>query len=111
MGLFDKLKGISHPIILHADRGATYSLLVYNDIYKDYNIIRSMSRTGTPTNNSKMESINRWIKAEIEVDWDIDSYHSFSEFIKYYIDYYNYMKSTYALNYNTPVQYKMEHRF
>ena len=110
-GLLDKLKGISYPTVLHSDQGATYSSLVFNDTYKDYNIIRSMSRAGTPTDNSKMESINGWIKAEIAVDWDIDSYRSFSEFIDDYITYYNYRRPAYALHYKTPVQYRLERGF
>ncbi len=30
-----------------------------------YNIIRSMSRAGTPTDNAAMEAINGWVKAEL----------------------------------------------
>lgn len=45
--------------------------MAFTNAYKDYNIIRSMSRVGTPTDNPKMESINGWIKDEIINDWNI----------------------------------------
>lgn len=109
--VLSKLKGIRHPTVLHSDQGSTYSSLVFNDTYKNYNIKRSMSRAGTPTDNPKMEFINGWIKAEIESDWDIDSYPTFKKFINTYIYYYNNQRPAYALHYKTPVQYKVEQGF
>ncbi len=82
--------------------------MAFTNAHKDYNIIRSMSRAGTPTDNPKMESINGWIKDEIENDFDIDSYPSFDEFIRTYINYYNNERLAYSLNYKTPIQYKIE---
>ena len=70
-----------------------------------------MPRAATPTDNTKMESINGWIKAEIDVDWDIDSYHSFSEFIDQYIYYYNNVRPAFALHYKTLIQYRIEQGF
>ena len=34
-------------------------------------VVRSMSRAGTPTDNSAMESINGWIKAELFMDFHV----------------------------------------
>jgi putative transposase len=110
-GLLSIIKGISYPTVLHSDQGSTYSSVVFNNTYKDYNIIRSMSRAGTPTDNPKMESINGWIKAEIDCDWDINSYNTFGSFIDKYIYYYNNKRPACALNYKTPVQYRIEQGF
>jgi transposase InsO family protein len=110
-GLFpylDKIKRIDYPSTLHSDQGIVYSSMAFTNAHKDYNIIRSMSRAGTPTDNPKMESINGWIKDEIENDFDIDSYPSFDEFIRTYINYYNNERLAYSLNYKTPIQYKIE---
>ena len=85
-----------------------YSSMAFTNAHKDYNIIRSMSRAGTPTDNPKMESINGWIKDEIENDFDINSYPSFDDFIKVYIHYFNNERLAYSLNYKTPIQYKTE---
>ena len=109
--LLSKLKGIETQIVLHTDQGATYSSRVFNNTYKDYNIIRSMSRAGTPTDNPKIESINGWIKAEIDSDWDINSYDNFGEFLDQYIYYYNNQRYAYSLKYKTPVQYRTEQGF
>ena len=79
--ILDKIKGINYSTILHSDQGVVYSSLPFTNAHKDHNIIRSMSRAGTPTDNLKMESINGWIKDEIMNDWNIDNYDSFDEFI------------------------------
>lgn len=39
------------PVTFHTDQGSIYSSKAFNDAYKGYNIIRSMSRVGTPTDN------------------------------------------------------------
>ena len=55
-----------HEMILHSDQGAVYSSKKYNELLPMYNVIRSMSRAGTPTDNAAMEAINGWIKAELD---------------------------------------------
>ena len=106
--ILDKIKGSNYPTTLHSDQGIVYSSMAFTNAHKDYNIIRSMSRAGTPTYNPKMESINGWIKDEIINDWDIDSYDSFDEFINDYIYYYNNERLACSLDYKTPIQYKTE---
>lgn len=106
--VLDKIKGIDYPTTLHSDQGIVYSSMAFKNAHKDYNIIRSMSRAGTPTDNPKMESINGWIKDEIINDWNIDDYDSFEEFIDAYIYYYNNERLACSLDYKTPIQYKIE---
>jgi len=106
--LLSKLKEVEYQTVLHSDQGIVYSSKAFNNAHKDYNIIRSMSRVGTPTDNPKMESINGWIKDEIYNDFDIDSYETFDEFIEMFINYYNYERAAYALNYKTPIEYKIQ---
>ena len=106
--ILNKIKGIKYPTILHSDQGTVYSSMAFANAHKDYNIIRSMSRAGTPTDNPKMESINGWIKDEIVNDWNIDEYDSFEQFINKYIYYYNNERLAFSLNYKTPVQYRTE---
>ena len=45
------LKGTSEPTIIHTDQGSVYSSKAYNELIKDTNIVRSMSRAGKPTDN------------------------------------------------------------
>lgn len=106
--LLSKIKEVEYQTVLHSDQGIVYSSMAFFNAHKDYNIIRSMSRVATPTDNSKMESINGWMKDEIYNDFDIDSYNSFDEFIKMYINYFNTERAAYSLNYKTPIEYKTQ---
>ena len=45
-------------ITLHTDQGSVYSSESYNKLIENYNIQRSMSRAGTPTDNPVNESLN-----------------------------------------------------
>ena len=58
-------------MILHPDQASVYASKNYNELLGTYNIIHSMSRAETPTDNAAIESINEWIKAEIFMDFHI----------------------------------------
>ena len=93
------------PTILHTDQGSVYSSLAYNDLIKDENIVRSMSRAGTPTDNPVNEALNGWIKEELILDFNIEGYQSRSEVhmaLSRYQHYYNKMRPCFALDYDTP---------
>ena len=98
-------------IILHTDQGSVYSSKAYNKLLENYNISRSMSRAGTPTDNPVNESLNGWIKEELIIDFDLKHCNNVPELIKEYIHYYNNERPSYALNYKTPIQYKIESGF
>lgn len=106
-----KEEQIEEPIILHTDQGAVYSSTTYNNLLNEFNIQRSMSRAGTPTDNPVNESLNGWIKEELFIDFDLKHSNDVSNLIKLYINYYNYERPSYALNYKTPIQYKIESGF
>ena len=48
--------------IFHTNQGSIYSSLSFNNIIKPFNMTRSMSRAGTPTDNPVIESKNGWLK-------------------------------------------------
>ena len=92
-------------MVLHTDQGSVYSSKEFNDVLPLFNITRSMSRAGTPTDNASMESINGWIKTEMKLDFHLignDVIHEVDEYIKFY----NEERPAYALNYLTPKQYR-----
>ena len=93
-------------IILHTDQGTVYSSKDYNNLLKDFNIQRSMSRAGTPTDNAAMEAINGWIKTEIFNDLHITSNKNIEQEVKDYIVFFNEERPAYSLNYLTPKQYR-----
>ena len=56
--IVEMLKSCNEPTIIHTDQGSVYSSMAYNDLIKDTNIIRSMSRAGKPTDNPVNEALN-----------------------------------------------------
>ena len=111
--VLDKIKKekIETPIILHTEQGSVYSSKSYNNLLNNFNIERSMSRAGTPTDNPINESLNGWIKEELIIDFDLKHSNDVPNLIKLYINYYNYERPSYALNYKTPIQFKIESGF
>ena len=95
----------------NTDQGSVYSSTSYSNLLNEFNIQRSMSRAGTPTDNPINESLNGWIKEELFIDFDLKHSNDIPNLIKLYIDYYNNERPSYALNYKTPIQFKIESGF
>lgn len=92
-------------MVLHTDQGSVYASKDFNELLPLYNITRSMSRAGTPTDNASMESINGWIKTEMMLDFHISGDDVYSE-VRDYIRFFNEERPAYSLNYLTPKQFK-----
>lgn len=92
--------------ILHSDQGSVYASKKFNELLPTHNIVRSMSRAGTPTDNAAMESINGWIKAELFTDFHITGEKSVADEIADYIKFFNEERPAYSLNYLTPKQFR-----
>lgn len=110
--VLDKIKDESQTevTIIHTDQGSVYSSKAYNELLINYNIKRSMSRAGTPTDNPMNESLNGWIKEELFVDFDLAHSKDVPKLIQEYIDYYNYRRPAYSLDYMTPAEKYLEYR-
>ena len=99
----------SHPnleMVLHTDQGSVYASKSFNELLPLYNIIHSMSRAGTPTDNAAMEAINGWIKAEMFTDFHVSDNENIVQEVADYITFYNEERPAYSLNYLTPKQYR-----
>lgn len=96
----------NQKLILHSDQGSVYASKSYNELLPMYNIVRSMSRAGTPTDNAAMEAINGWIKAELFTDFHITSPENVPTQVSDYIRFFNEERPAYALGYLTPKQYR-----
>lgn len=101
----------TYPLTLHTDQGGVYSSRAFNEAHKNHRIIRSMSRSGTPTDNPIIESINGWIKEEMEIDFNLNEHNNLSEFLDMFVKYYNEERPAYALQYKSPIQYRIEQGF
>ena len=106
-GLIDLKKNYPDlEMVLHTDQGSVYASKNFNELLPLYNIIHSMSRAGTPTDNAAMEAINGWIKSEIFTDLHITSNDNIEQEVKDYIMFFNEERPAYSLNYLTPKQYR-----
>lgn len=93
-------------MILHSYQGSVYASKAFNELLPMYNITRSMSRAGTPTDNAAMESINGWIKSEMFTDLHVTGKKPVKQEIEDYIHFYNEERPAYSLGYLTPRQYR-----
>jgi len=110
--VIDLIKGNTEPTIIHTDQGSVYSSMAYNELIKEANIIRSMSRAGKPTDNPVNEALNGWIKEELTIDFHVERCRSHEEFrnlMGVYQTYYNNQRPCYAIDYNTPNGYRQQY--
>ena len=94
--------------IIHTDQGAVYSSVSFNNMLNSYNVTRSMSRSGTPTDNPVIESKNGWMKKEMHIDFDKNNYNTVQEFIEDIVRDNNHFRPSYALQYKTPIEFKTQ---
>lgn len=94
--------------ILHSDQGAIYTSSAFKNAHSNYNIKRSMSRVGTPTDNPVIEAINGWIKDDLRFDFNIWRSEDPIKTIEEYIRYFNNVRLSYRLKYKTPIQTRLE---
>lgn len=103
------LKGTAAPVVLHTDQGSVYASMAYNELIKDTNVIRSMSRAGKPTDNPVNEALNGWIKEELIIDFGIErcrEKRDFQEVMERYVRFYNEQRPCFAIGYDTPSNYR-----
>ncbi len=103
-----QLKQLPEAIILHSDQGSVYTSYDYQAAVKEKGIIMSMSRKGTPADNSPIETFHSSLKSET---FYLDGIHSTSNacvirIVEEYIHYYNNIRIQTKLNNQSPVKYR-----
>jgi transposase InsO family protein len=109
--LKQKIDKQTYPVLLHTDQGSVYSSRAFAKAHKEYTILRSMSRAGTPTDNPIIEAVNGWIKQEMYWDFNLHKSDDLYKAIDTFVTYYNNTRPAYALNYRSPVMFKTEQGF
>lgn len=105
--LKQKRMQLNFETVLHTDQGSVYCSKRFNERLAKYNILHSVSKPGTPTENGAMEAINGWIKEELFGDlWLAGDGCDIKRVVDNYIYYFNYERPAYALGYLTPIQYE-----
>lgn len=107
----DKREEQTSQVVLHTDQGAVYSSRAFCQAHHDYNILRSMSRGGTPTDNPIIEALNGWIKEELYLDFDLAHTSDVPTLLDTYVQFFNNSRPAAALGYKSPVQYRTEQGF
>ena len=103
------LRGTSDPVVLHTDQGSVYASMAYNELIKETNIVRSMSRAGKPTDNPVNEALNGWIKEELLSDFNLEHEWKMSNITRIldeYVKFYNENRPCFAIGYDTPNNYR-----
>ena len=95
-------------VVFHTDQGAVYSSKAFCQAHTQYNILRSMSRGGTPTDNPIIEALNGWMKEELYLDFDLDHAQDVPALLNQYVFFFNNQRRQAALGYKSPVQYRTE---
>lgn len=110
MKMLDKIKDKSIPegTIFHSDQGSLYNSPKFQKELEKNNFIQSMSRKGTPIDNSPMESFFSTLKSEVIYNplVKIESYEDLIKELEEYFEYYNNERIQKGLGYLTPKQFK-----
>lgn len=110
MKMIEKLKDKAIPegTIFHSDQGSIYNNLRFQKELEKNNFIQSMSRKGTPIDNSPMESFFSTLKSEVIYNplIKINNYEDLKKEILEYFDYYKNERIQKKLGYLTPKQFK-----
>lgn len=110
MKMIEKIKdnSIKEGTIFHSDQGSIYNSPVFQKYLEENNFIQSMSRKGTPIDNSPMESFFSTLKSETIYNplVKIRNFEELKEIIIQYIEHYNNNRIQKGLGYLTPKQFK-----
>ena len=83
-----KRKDVS-GLIIHSDQGFQYTSFEYKAICESNGIQISMSRKGTPIDDSPMESFHGILKKETLYNNDITSLQEYIDLVQEWIEFYN----------------------
>lgn len=94
------------PAILHSDQGSSYTSGEYNTFLAGHGINHSMSRAGTPGDNSPIESFWSHMKDEFFAFRTAQSKSELLAQINEFIRWYNFERLQVTLNGMTPIEYR-----
>ena len=89
MNLFISKRKDVHGLIIHSDQGYQYTSFEYKSICESNGITISMSRKGTPIDDSPMESWHGILKKETLHNNNITSLQEYQKLVEDWIVFYN----------------------
>ena len=104
----NQLPALPKGCILHSDQGSVYTSYAYQQAVKEKGIIMSMSRKGTPADNSPIETFHSALKSET---FYLDGIYRTTnarviQIVEEYIYYYNNIRIKTKLNSQSPVEFR-----
>jgi len=93
---------------LHSDQGSTYTSKEFYEVARKKNVIRSMSRKGTPSDNAPIESFHSSLKSEtFYINKEpIGSNNIVIDIVENYITFWNNKRILTKLGHLSPVDYR-----
>jgi transposase InsO family protein len=96
-------------LVHHSDRGMQYASGKYTRLLKESGIAISMSRSGNPYDNAKVESFMKTLKYEEVYLWEYESYADAREHIEDFIEnVYNVRRLHSAVGYLPPAEFEQQ---
>lgn len=92
--------------IFHSDQGSEYRSDIYRETISKADMVSSMSRAGTPTDNAYVESFFKTLKNELVYHWKFKTKVECVARIIDYIEFYNQDRLHSGLNYMSPETYQ-----
>ena len=107
--ILEKAKSTGHPgLLLHSDQGVQYSSAGYTSLLKEYSVVQSMSRAGTPHDNAVMESFFARFKIVLRSHFRYWLHDDLSAVIVQTIYYFNFLRPLRFLGKKPPVPFRLE---
>lgn len=101
-----KATGGVKPTVLHSDQGSSYTSGLFNDHLAGSGVKHSMSRPGTPGDNSPMESLWSHLKTEYFRFHHALNKNELIDLIKKFIKHYNTQRRQITLKGMVPIEYR-----
>lgn len=106
--LLGKQKSTEHPVLFHSDQGVQYASTGYSILLKQYGILQSMSRAGTPRDNAVMESFFGRFKDTLRIHFRYWEHDNLLDVIQQAVYYFNNVRPVRKLYGKPPAQFRIE---
>ena len=98
---------LSRVRIFHTDRGNEFKNKLIEEVLAGFKIKRSLSKKGCPYDNAVAEAGYKIIKTEFAFNRVFNSLNELKSELSDYVLWHNYKRIHGALNYMTPVEYRL----
>ena len=95
--------------IFHTDRGNEFKNQLIDETLEAFDITRSLSHKGCPYDNAVAEATYKIFKTEFAYNRRFESFEELESELFDYVNWYNNIRIHGSLDYQTPVQYRLQY--